>query len=185
MSAKELIFERFESGELSADTLAQICKKLNIPYRERNRLAELLNELCKDGKLFLDDAGKYGTAKQLGLIHGKVQGNERGFAFLVPFDRETYPDDFFIPRKRLHGAWHGDEVLCTKTYGKEGDEVSVVQILDRGYKTLVGTFRRDRRAGYLIPDEKRFSTEIYIPLSECFNIQSGVKAVAKITSYPQ
>ncbi len=185
MSAKELIFERFESGELSADTLPQICKKLNIPYRERNRLAELLNELCKDGKLFLDDAGKYGTAKQLGLIQGRVQGNERGFAFLVPFDRETYPDDFFIPRKRLHGAWHGDEVLCTKTYGKEGDEVSVVQILNRGYKTLVGTFRRDRRAGYLIPDEKRFATDIYIPLSECFNIPNGVKAVAKITSYPQ
>ncbi|MBR2622808.1 MAG: ribonuclease R, partial [Clostridia bacterium] len=30
----------------------------------------------------------------------------------------------------------------------------------------------------------RFSTEIYIPLSDCSHIKSGVKAVAKITSYP-
>ena len=185
MSAKELIFQRFENGELSADTLQQICRKLNIPYRERNRLASLLDELCKDGKIFLDDLGRYGTAQSLGLIQGTVQGNERGFAFLMPTDKELYPNDFFIPRRRLHGALHGDSVLCTKTYGAEGDEVSVVKILNRGYQTVVGTFRRDRRAGYLIPDEKRFSTEIYIPLDKCFNIQNGVKAVAKITAYPQ
>ena len=185
MSAKELILERFENGELSALTLPQICKQLNIPYRERNRLASLLDELCKDGKIFLDDLGRYGTAKSLGLIEGKVQGNERGFAFLVPTDTQTYDSDFFIPRRRLHGALHGDSVLCTKTYGAEGDEVSVVKILERGLSTVVGIFRRDRRAGYLIPDEKRFCTEIYIPLDKCFNIQNGVKAVAKITSYPQ
>ena len=117
MSAKELIFERFENGELSALTLVQICKKLNIPYRERNRLASLLDELCKDGKIFLDDLGRYGTAQSLGLIEGIVQGNERGFAFLMPSDTQTYEEDFFIPRRRLHGALHGDRVLCTRTYG--------------------------------------------------------------------
>lgn len=185
MSAKDLIFERFETGELAANTLADICKKLHIPYREKNRLASLLDDLCKDGRLYLDDLGRYGTAAQLGLIEGEICGNERGFAFLVPKDKETYADDFFIPRKRLHGALHGDVVLATRTYGREGDEVSVVKILERGYKTIVGTFRRDKRAGYLIPDEKRFSTDIYIPLSDCFNIQNGVKAVAKITAYPQ
>ena len=60
----------------------------------------------------------------------------------------------------------------------------MVKILSRGYDKIVGTFRRDRRAGYLYPDEKKFATEIYIPLSSCFQIKNGVKAVAKITSYP-
>lgn len=185
MSAKERIFERFENGDLAANTLHEICKKLNIPYREKNRLAGLLDDLCKDGLLYCDDSGRFGTAAQLGLIEGEICGNERGFAFLVPKDREAYPDDFFIPRKRLHGALHGDRVLATRTYGREGDEASVVLIVERGYREIVGTFRRDKRAGHLTPDEKRFSTDIYIPLSDCFNIPNGVKAVAKITEYPQ
>jgi hypothetical protein len=36
----------------------------------------------------------------------------------------------------------------------ERDEVSVVTVLERGYERIVGTFRRDKRAGYLYPDEK-------------------------------
>ena len=83
---------------------------------------------------------------------------------------------------------HGDTVLAERTYGQnergESDEVNIVKILERGYKQIVGTFRKDRRAGYLIPDEKKFSTEIYIRLSDCFAIKNGVKAVAKITDYP-
>ncbi len=185
MSAKERILERFVSGELAGCTLTELCKKLNIPYREKQRLFALLADLCKDGVLYVDDTGRYGTGEQLGLIRGVICGNERGFAFLIPDDKETYPDDFFIPRKRLHGALHGDTVLAVRTYGYEGDEVSVVKIISRGYPKIVGTFRRDRRAGYLIPDEKRFATDIYIPLAQCFNIPNHVKAVAKITEYPQ
>ena len=186
MSAKERMLERFTDGTLACKTLSEICKILQIPYREKSRLQSLLDELCKDGDLYVDDGGRYGTNEQLGLIRGTVCGHERGFAFLVPDDKETYPEDFFILRKKLHGALHGDEVLVSRArYAKEGDEVGVVQILQRGYKTIVGTFRKDRRAGYLIPDEKRFSTDIYIPLDDCFNIRGGVKAVAKITSYPR
>ncbi|MBQ8322579.1 MAG: ribonuclease R [Clostridia bacterium] len=188
MSASERIYERFLDGTLSGKTVNEICKILAIPYRERNRLIPLLDELCEEGKLFLSDGGRYGTSEQLGLIKGVVSGNERGFAFLVPEDKELYENDFFIPRKRLHGALHGDTVLAERTYGAgergESDEVNVVKILERGYTKIVGTFRKDRRAGYLIPDEKKFSSEIYIPLSDCFNIKNGVKAVAKITSYP-
>ena len=62
-------------------------------------------------------------------------------------------------------------------YGETGDEVSVVTILERGYSQIVGTFRRDKRAGYVFPDEKKYSTEIYIPLSKCNHIKNGVKVV--------
>ena len=188
MSASERIYERFLDGTLSGKTLNEICKILNIPYRERTRLVPLLTELCDEGKLFLSDTGRYGTSEQLGLIKGTISGNERGFAFLVPEDKALYENDFFIPRKHLHGALHGDTVLAERTYFQnergESDEVAVVKILERGYKQIVGTFRKDRRAGYLIPDEKKFSTEIYIRLSDCFAIKNGVKAVVKITDYP-
>ena len=188
MNASERIYQKFLDGELAVKNIHEICKILGVPYREKNKLIPLLDELVKDGKLFVNDSGKYGTSEQLGLIVGTVSGNERGFGFLVPEDKERYKEDFFIPSKNLRGALHGDLVLCeiirVNYEEKERDEVSVMRILQRGYSTIVGTFRRDRRAGYLFPDEKKFSTHIYIPLSQCSNIQNNVKAVAKITSYP-
>ncbi len=184
MSAKQRIFERFLDGTLAKKTASEICKILDIPYREKSRLISLLDELIKDGELFLSDGGRYGTREQLGLILGTIVGNERGFAFLVPDEKEKYPNDFFLPRKNLCGALHGDKVLTQKVYGESDDEVKVVKILTRGYTQIVGTFRKDRRAGYLLPDDKRYASEIYIPLSDCYANKNGVKAVAKITSYP-
>ncbi len=184
MNAREALLAAFQDGKLAKKNLTEICKILGLPYRERTRLQKLLNALVDDGALYVNDEGRYGTSAQLGLIRGRICGNERGFAFLLPDDKASHPDDFFIPRKNLHGALHGDLVLIERVFGRSDDEGNVVRILERGYTTVVGTFRRDRRAGYLIPDEKRFHTEIYIPLSSCNHVRNNVKAVAKITSYP-
>ena len=184
MNAKESLFAAFQDGTIAGKTAQEILKILQIPYREKNRLFDLLNALCEEGLIYRNDGGRYGTIEQLGLIKGTVCGNERGFAFLVPEGKEKNEEDYFIPHKSLHGALHGDTVLIEKAWGRSDDEGTVVKILTRGYDKIVGTFRRDRRAGYLFPDEKRFSTEIYIPLSDCSHVKNGVKAVAKITSYP-
>lgn len=185
MSAQERLFSLFENGTLAGKNIGEICKILEIPYREKKRVADLLDSLCEDGKLYFTADHKYGTIEQLGLIKGVLSGNERGFAFLVPEDKTAYPNDFFIPHRSLHGALHGDTVLIERAFdGRGEDEGNVVAILERGLTTVVGVFHRDRRSGYLIPDEKKFAAEIYIPLSACSHIKSGVKAVAKINSYP-
>ncbi len=184
MNIQDKILSLFQDGTLSNKTLTEILKILQIPYREKKRIADILDELVKNGKLHQNAGGRYGTSDNLGLIKGKINGNERGFAFLIPEDKTSYPNDFFIPHKSLRGALHGDTVLIERTFGRSDDEGQVIKILERGYDKVVGTFRRDKRAGYLIPDDKKYSTEIYIPLSSCFSIKNGVKAVAKITSYP-
>ncbi len=183
MSSKNNIFALFEEGRLSNKTVGEILKILQLPYREKGRLTALLDELVEEGKL-QNAGGRYGTIADLGLIKGKISGHERGFGFLVPEDKASYPNDFFLPPHNLHGALHGDTVLIERSVGRGEDEGRVVRILERGYTTIVGTFRRDRKAGYLTPDERKYHKDIYIPLSACSHIPNGVKAVAKITSYP-
>jgi len=184
LSAKEQISELFFDGTLGNKTIDEILKILKIPYREKRRMLDLLDGLEKDGVIFKNDGGRYGTSEQLGLIQGVLSGNERGFAFLRA-NGEGFESDFFIPHRNLRGAMHGDEVLAERVYGRSDDEASVVKILKRGYTQIVGTFRKDKKAGYLYPDDQRYFSEIYIPLSSCYEIPSGVKAVAKITDYPK
>ena len=111
MNAKESLLAAFQDGTLAGKTIQEILKILQIPYREKNRLLDLLDKLCDDGAIFQNEGGRYGTIEQLGLIKGTLRGNERGFAFLIPEDREANPQDYFIPHKSLHGALHGDTVL--------------------------------------------------------------------------
>ncbi len=183
MSAKHSITQLFLDGTLANATIRDILKILKMPFKEKPRLLALLEELEKDGVIYESTDGRYGTAEQLGLIKGTLVGNERGFAFLVP-EGDAKSCDFFIPHRNLHGAMHGDTVLAERAYETEGDEASVVKILNRGFTEIVGTFRKDRFAGYLFPDDKRYFSEIFIPRHTCFQLPDGVKAVAKITDYP-
>nr|MBR6778071.1 ribonuclease R [Clostridia bacterium] len=99
MSSKDKLFALFLDGTLAGKTVTEILKTLQIPYREKSRVEALLKELCDKGLLFRNDGGRYGTIEQLGLIKGKISGHERGFAFLVPEDKDKYEKDFFIPHK--------------------------------------------------------------------------------------
>jgi len=184
LSAKESVYEQFLNGNLENKTLGEIAAHFMLPPHERRRLLTTLDSLVKDGLIFLNDGGRYGTAEGLGLIKGVLSGNERGFAFLVPETKKEGEEDYFIAHKNLNGAMHGDTVYAVEIQGRGEHEAEVVKILSRGYTTIVGTFYKDRNAGYLYPDEKKYFENIYIPLPSCRRIKSGVKAVAKITDYP-
>lgn len=179
--SRQKLLQLFLDGSLSAATLQEIARFLGVSPREKKRLLGVLEDLCEEGLLVQTAKGKFGTPQQLGLIKGKLSGNERGFAFLIPDDKKEGESDYFVPHRNLHGAMHQDTVLAKRL---DGDEVEVVKILERGYTTIVGTFYKDRRAGTLVPDEKKYFSEIFIPWHSCFQIKNGVKAVARITDYP-
>ena len=183
MSTKQKIYEKFASGECGPCTDAELAAALGMRRSELKYLREILHDLCDEGKLLTDGAYRYGTPSQFSAQRGTISGNERGFGFFVPEDRSL--PDLFIPHGSLHGALHKDVVYAIPVGGKQGDEGEVLGIVERGCKQIVGTFVRDNRAGYLIPDERKFWENVYIPLKKCSGIRPNVKAVAKITDYPK
>ena len=180
--SKQKLLQLFLDGTFHTATLQDVARFLGVSQNERKRLLSVLEDLCEEGKLFQTQRGKFGTPRALGLIKGTLSGNERGFAFLLPDERQDGEGDYFVPHRNLHGALHQDTVLAKRI---DGDEVEVVRILQRGCTTVVGTFVKDRRCGTLIPDDKKFFTDIFIPWHTCFQIKDGVKAVARVTEYPQ
>lgn len=118
------------------------------------------------------------------IIEGKLQGNERGYAFLIPTDKER--EDYFIPHSDLRGAMHGDLVLAERTRG-EGQRTTarVLKILDRGIKELVGTYFSTKTGGFVCPDEKKYYNDIFIPFGKGIRAKSGDKVVCKILAYPK
>lgn len=181
MNAKHTLLNQIRSGAFALLSYEEISRKLRLGKRESFAVRDMLRALCREGELLCDLRGRFGTTEQFGAVTGRISGNGRGFGFFVPDDKAY--KELFIPHRALNNALHGDCVLAFCTGGRAGDEGEVLAIISRGYHEIVGTYRRERAAGYLIPDEKKFSEEIFIPLHKHGGAKNGDKAVAKITSY--
>ena len=184
MKLKESILIKIKEGKLTFKNAKAMCDSLGMRYSDRDKVKKALAELEDEGKIIKDGQGGYATPEQLGAFRGTVQGNERGFAFIIPDDKSVRDGDFFVPRRSLNGAMNRDKVLAVHKRGTE-DEAYVLKIIERGQKRIVGTFEKDKRAGYVLPDDKHFDSDVYVPLSLCMNAKPGDKVVAEITSYPK
>lgn len=118
------------------------------------------------------------------IIQGKLQGNERGYAFLIPFEEGV--EDYFIPHSDLRGAMHGDSVMAETTSGSgERTTARVLKVLERGITELVGTYFTCKSGGFVTPDERKYYSDIFIPFGKGIRAKSGDKVVCKILSYPK
>lgn len=118
------------------------------------------------------------------IIEGKIQGNERGYAFLLPTD--TKKDDFFISHGDLKGAMHGDTVLA-ETVSDDGNRTTarVLKIINRGVSEIVGTYFTSRCGGRVVPDDRKYFCDIFIPFGKGLRARAGEKVVCKILFYPK
>lgn len=188
-SIEERILRFLSSAETAtAETLR---RHAGVPPHNRKTFLALLARLCAAGRIEYKN-GVYALPRPV-LYTGVLTGNEKGFAFFTPDSADKNnaaetpekPRDIFIPAKYLNGAMHKDHVVVKIVKRGENESATgeVEKILERGYTEIVGAFYKDRRTGRLLPDERKYFSEIYIPLASCRNVKSGVKAVAKITAY--
>lgn len=145
----------------------------------------LLVSLEDDGEIVRTRSNRYGLPHLMNLIRGQLIGNQRGFAFVVR-DEKGEPD-IFIPPAGVHTAMHGDTVfvrLDPHSVGKR-PEGEVVQIIRRGVTRLVGTYDEIKNYGFVIPDDKKISSDVFIKKEDTMGAVDGHKVVVELTSYPE
>lgn len=140
-------------------------------------------EFEQSGDLFCDKKNKLYISNKLGLIKGTINGNSKGYAFLVP-DDETL-DDIFIAAHNLNNALHGDKVLVLPRQNeRDGRTEGVVEkILERGLKTIVGTIKVFQKFCFVEPDNKKIFKDVYIKKGAEKNAKTGDKVFVRITGY--
>ena len=118
-------------------------------------------------------------------IIGKFIAHEKGFGFV---EIENDKQDIFIPEKYVNGALNEDaveiEIYKDKESGKR-PEGKIIRIVRRNKETLVGIFQKSRNFGFVVPDDKRFATDISISKKYNKNAKNNDKVVVQITKYPE
>lgn len=85
-------------------------------------------------------------------VTGTIRIHPRGFGFLIPDDRERFPEDIFIPKHCTEGAVDGDNVEATagpSMHSDKGPEGRVLKILRRGRSHLAGIITYVGRKGQI------------------------------------
>jgi len=154
--------------------------------QEFREFLKLLNELEQSGKIILTSTERYGVPERMSLLRGRLQAHAKGFAFLIPDDRE-HPD-VYIHANDLKSAMNGDTVLV-RISSKSSDggkmEGEVVRIVTRAVTQVVGVFQNHEAYGFVLPDDKRINRDIFIPKHAINGAVDGVKVVVKLVSYPE
>ncbi|ASR49579.1 ribonuclease R [Paenibacillus kribbensis] len=153
---------------------------------EFREFLKLLNALEEDGKILLTRTNRYGVPERMDLQRGRLQAHAKGFAFLIPEDRE-HPD-VYIHANDLKSAMNGDTVLVRVTSkGPAGGrlEGEVVRIVKRAVLQVVGVFQSHEAYGFVLPDDKRINRDIFIPKDSFNGAVNGQKVVVRIVSYPE
>lgn len=118
---------------------------------------------------------------------GIFRRHEKGFGFVNTGDEENA---IFISPQLTNSALDGDKVLIKifeDTIPQDGEkqkqEGKIVKIIEHANDTLVGTYVKSRNFGFVIPDEKKLSEDIYIPKKKSAGARNNQKVVVKIDKY--
>ena len=156
---------------------------MQVRSEDRPAFKECLSQLLADGSIEVSKRGKYSLRTTPKLV-GEFRSTARGYGFVTV---DEGGEDYFISEKNTNGAMHGDivsiEVITGKSYGKS-KEAYVVDILEHSTNIVVGTYDAAKnRFGFVIPDNCRFSQDIFIPIENSMGAADGHKVVVEITDY--
>ncbi len=154
---------------------------MQVAPADRETFRETLNALLSEGKIQLTRQGRY-VKPDANRPVGTFISHAKGFGFV---EVEGYGEDFYIPEDKTNGAFHMDRVQIAFLSGRRGQrrEAEVVRILERGTKQLVGTYEQSRNFGFVIPDNSKIGTDIFVPKERSKGAVTGHKVVVELTSY--
>ncbi len=186
MSSKERIVEFMRESAYNPMLEEELAKALELSKEDKKQFSNLLDEMEREGLIIKTRKKRYGVPELMGLVVGRLQGNAKGFGFVIPDVPNM--EDVFIPANSMNGAMNNDRVIArvnnvnTKTKKSEGE---IIRILVRANKEVVGTYEDSRNFGFVVPDDPRINVDIYIPKSESKKVKDGYKVVCEITRYPE
>jgi ribonuclease R len=179
---KDYILNLMRKSAYRPMSMKDLIRHFNVPKDKRDHFKEIIRQLTETGEVVLIKGRKYGLPKKMNLVVGLLTVHPDGFGFVTP---EEGGDDVFIKNRNLNTAMHGDKVVVRlEHFGREEkSEGRVIRILERARSRVVGCYEKFSTYGYVTPYDPRLTTDIYIPIKNSREAQTGQMAVVEIVNY--
>ncbi|MDP5011956.1 MAG: ribonuclease R [Crocinitomicaceae bacterium] len=174
----------FEKNPESILTHKQVCALIDVRESPLRKLVfDILQDLKSEGFLQSHGHGVYSMSLNDNGIEGIIELTTRGAGFVVTDDEDS---DIYIAPQNIGQALGGDrvKVRILKT-GKTRKEGQVTAVLERERTQFVGTIEMHEKFAFLVPDNLKAGTDIYISKEKLNGAKQGDKALVKITVWPK
>lgn len=162
----------------------RIARALGIAEeRDQEALSRRLRAMERDGQLLRNRRERYGLPAKMDMIEGRIVGHPDGFGFLV---RDAGGVDLFVPPREMRQVLHGDRVVArvTGVDARGREEAGIVEVLERAQKTVVGRYFFKNEMGFVVPEDKRVSQDVFIPQERRLDARDGQIVMAEIVEQP-
>ena len=182
---KETILEYMRNSSYAPMTAEDLLDALAGECSATKFWNELI-ALEKNGQIIKTRHETYGLPEKMGLVTGRLQLTSKGFGFVIPDNKGDRPDVFISPRS-LNGAMNNDRVMARVNYDNNGKkpEGEIIRIITRAHDKVVGTFYQSRDYAFVVPDDKKIASDIYIMRRDFNGAKNNQKVVVEITEWPQ
>ncbi|HUV31638.1 MAG TPA: ribonuclease R [Acidobacteriota bacterium] len=159
----------------------ELARALSIEQSDYGRFRQAVGKLVDSGDLVRLKRGRIGLADQMNIVVGRISVNRSGTGFV---EREGDEQDILIPKTELQTALDGDSVMVRLTGRPVGRQAgTVIKVMERVQRNIVGLFHHGRGYLYLKPDNPRIHRDIYIHPDDSLGARDGEKVVAVLTEW--
>jgi ribonuclease R len=182
---KDLLLSFFNQNKSKTFTAAQLRRKLSLrSKRSEDALYESLYELVKNNTLAQLKNGSYKLKSSSSTtITGVVDHVNPRYAFIVS---EEAGEDIWVNSSALKGALDGDtvKVAVFNSNGGKRKEGEVIEVLQHKKDEYVGTIEILAKYAFVVPDNKKMYSDIYVKETAINGAKEGEKVLVKITQWP-
>ena len=118
-------------------------------------------------------------------IEGIYRKNPKGFGFVKIENQE---EEIFIAKENSKNALNEDTVQIKIIQEKNKDkraEGKIIKIVKHERDTVVGIFQNNKSFGFVVPDDKKFGADIFIPKKNFGKARNNHKVLVQITKYAE
>ena len=163
----------------------QISAKLGVSDTDgKTQILQKLVELTGSKKIKEIDRGKFQINNDRKYHIGTLDITSNGNGYFVSDDFEK---DIFIPSNNLGKGLQNDTVKAYiyKRNRSNKHEADIVEIIERDKTSFVGVLQLSKNFGFVICDNNKMYTDVFVPRSKINNAEHGDKVQVTITDWPE
>ena len=120
MDRKQMVYHFICEDDYKPLKSKEMALLFGVPKKERKQFHDILDELVAEGKIILDQTGRYRLPEE-NVNTGVFMATSRGFGFVRVEGREG---DVFIPEPYVSNAYDGD-IVMVQIFREEGGNLRI------------------------------------------------------------
>lgn len=183
-SLSHVIRKVFTENPESTLNHRQVCSLIDVKENALRKLVfNILEDLKREKFISSISHGTYRLSGETNYMIGVLEMTQRGAGFVIVDGEDS---DIFVPPSQTNQGLDGDRVKVQITkHGKSRKEGRIIDVIERERTQFVGTIQLTKDFAFLIPDNSRVGTDIYIPKEKLKKAKDGEKALVRITRWPK